>query len=41
MRCKKKKKPISTCNAAVIRTWASYLYLKNDMAHNLSISKNT
>ena len=31
----------STCDAAFIHTSALYLYLKNDMAHGLSISKNT
>jgi len=28
-------------DVAVLRTSAPYLYLKNDVAHGLSISKNT
>ena len=32
---------VSACDVAVIRTWASSLYLKNDVAHDMSISKNT
>ena len=33
--------PVSACDAAVLHTSAPYLYLKNDVAHGLSISKNT
>ena len=32
---------VAACDAVVIRTWVSCLYLKNDVAHDLSISKNT
>ena len=32
---------VSTCDATVNRTWARYLYLKNDVLQDLSISKNT
>ena len=28
-------------DATVIRTWAPCLYMKNDVAHGLSILKNT
>ena len=32
---------VSARDAAALRTNAPYLYLKNDVAHGLSISKNT
>ena len=32
---------VSTHDVAVLRTSAPCLYLKNDVAHDLSISKNT
>ena len=32
---------VSTRDTAVIRTCVSCLYLKNDMAHDMNISKNT
>ena len=32
---------VSARDAAILRTSASCLYLKNDMTHSLSISKNT
>ena len=32
---------VSTLDTVVIRTWVPYLYLKNDVAHDLSILKNT
>ena len=32
---------VSARDAAVLRTSAPSLYLKNDLAHGLSISKNT
>ena len=32
---------VSTCDVVVISAWAPCLYLKNDVAHDLSISKNT
>ena len=32
---------VSACDVAVLHTSAPCLYLKNDMAHDQSISKNT
>ena len=32
---------VSARDAIVIRTWAPCLYLKSDVTHDLSISKNT
>ena len=32
---------VSARNVTVIHTWVSCLYLKNDVAHDLSILKNT
>ena len=32
---------VSTRDAAILRTSAPCLYLKNEVAHDLSISKNT
>ena len=31
---------VSTHDVAVLRTYVSCLYLKNDVAHDLSVSKN-
>ena len=32
---------VFACDAAILRTSAPCIYLKNDMAHGQSISKNT